>query len=118
MLCGPSQAQVVTQLSSALNPRVVWNGGQGEASSRSVAQNANLAGVPWVARSPRPGVAPATFNWTNRTARPMVALDGNVGPKQPEPPWIPAERAAGPEARMKTAQGWVVALMPSRLKGG
>ena len=118
MLCGPSQAQVVTQLSSGLRLRVVWKGGQGEASSRSVAQKANLAGVPWVARSPRPGVAPATLSWTSRTARPMVALEGKVGPKQPEPPWIPADRAAGPEARMNTAQGWVVALMPSRLNGG
>ena len=118
MLCGPSQAQVVTQLSSALSPRVVWKGGQGEASSRSVAQNANLAGVPWVARSPRPGVAPAIFSCTNRTARPIVALDGNAGPKQPDPPCIPAARAAGPDARMNTAHGCVVALIPSRLNGG
>ena len=44
MLCGPSQAQVVTQLSSALSPLVVWKGGQGEASSRSVAQKANFGG--------------------------------------------------------------------------
>ena len=41
-----------------------------------------------------------------------------MGPKQPEPPWMPAARAGGPLTSTNTAQGWVVALMPSRLNGG
>ena len=76
MLCGASAAKTVTALSPAWRPRVVWKGGQGLASSRSVAQKASLAGVPCVARSPLPGVAPATFNSTSRTARPIATLAG------------------------------------------
>ena len=108
----------MTALSSGPKPRVVWNGAQGLSASFSAKQNVNFAGVPWVARSPCPGVAPPMLICTSRSARPRVALVSKAGPKRPIPACAPISRAIGPLSSISTVFGWVVALTPLMLNSG
>ena len=71
-----------------------------------------MAGLPWVAMSPRPGQPPPTFIRMSRIARPMVALARKPGPKSPEPVCIPIVRAYGPLTTTSGATGCVVAWTP------
>ena len=115
MLCGPSLPKTVTALTSASRPRATWNGAHGFASAFSAKQEANLAGVPCVALSPRPGCAPPMLSSTSRIARPIEAFAGKAGPKQPLPEWMPSSLAIGPLTTIVSATGCVVAFSPATL---
>ena len=118
MLCGPSQPNAVTVLTSGASPASTWSGSHGLSASFSATQYASFAGLPWVARSPVPGSPPPTFIRTRRTARPIVTLARAPWPKALYPALSPISRAIGPFTTRSGATGCVVAWIESRLKAG
>src|SRR5690349_5232654 len=111
--CGADAAKIVTALSLALKPRVVWNGGHGlESVSFSAMQKVYLPAWPWLLWSREPGRVPMTFRITRRTARPMVALARQPGPKRLLPLLMSSFFAIGPFTSMNTAEPPVLVAGP------
>ena len=88
---------------SARKPRSTWSGVHGLSASFSAITYESLPGWPSVPRSSVPGMEPQTLRITRRTARPIVRLARQPGPKRLSPALMSSARAIGPLTIMSTA---------------